>query len=183
MAVPGGCFCAHTWVPTWTTSVFSAVLGQSLLLESLSRLRVMFSQLVFGIHAGKFIVDWARHFLSFSPTLTTEVSAPTGGLVRNSTGEDCFSKADPTEKNTSVECVVGSRSTFGLISHIKCYYLCSRCVINKAGCGRATDVVTVGCWEMNKIILPAARTSSYKPLVTIERATGRHMGAKISFRF
>lgn len=122
--------------------------GQSSLIESLSQLCVMFSQLIFRILSGKFIVDWARHFLSFSPTLTTEVSPQTGGLVRNSTGEECFSKANPTEKKTPPLSVVGFLSTFGLISHIECYYLWSRCVINKAGYSRATDVITAGCWEI-----------------------------------
>lgn len=118
--------------------------GQSSLIESLSQLCVMFSQLIFRKHSGKFIVDWARHFLSFSPTLTTEVSPQTGGLVRNSSREECFSKANPTEKNISIKCLIGFLSTFGLISHIECYYLCSRCVINKAGYSRATDVIAVG---------------------------------------
>lgn len=95
--------------------------GQSSLIEGLSQLRVMFSQLVFRIHSGTFIVDWARRFLSFSPTLTTEVGPQTGGLVRNSTAEGRFSKANPFAKNISIKCAVGFLSTFGSISHIECY--------------------------------------------------------------
>lgn len=97
------------------------VVGQSSLKESLFRLCVMFSQLAWRTRSGKCIGDWARHFLSFSPTLTTEVCPHTGGLVRNSTDGECFLRANPTEKNVSVKSVDRFLSTSGWISHIECY--------------------------------------------------------------
>lgn len=106
VVILGGCFYVSTCSHMDDICLLWGV-GPSSLIESLSQLCVMFSQLVFKIHSGEFTVDWARHFLSFSPTLTTEVSPQTGGLVRNSTGEECFSNANPTEKTAPLSVLSG----------------------------------------------------------------------------
>lgn len=95
----------------------------------------------FRIHFWKFIVEWARRFLSFSPTLNAQVNPQTGGLVGNSRDEECFLKSKSNWINISVKCcAIGFLSTFGSISHSERYCLCSRCVKNKAGYNGASYV-------------------------------------------
>lgn len=140
--------------------------GESSLIESLSQLCVMFSQLVFWTHAGKFIVELARHFLSFSPTRTTEVSPQTGGLVRNSTGEECFSKANPTEKKTSPLSV--SSGFCPLLVWLVTSSVTISVVDVLSTRQDTAEPLMLSLLAVEKILLPAACTSSYKLLITIE---------------
>lgn len=88
---------------------------------SLSQPSVFFYPSSIQMYSGKFIVKWARHFLSFSPSVNAEVNPQTGGYVRNSTDGDGFSTS---WKNISIKCcVVGFLSTPVLISHTQSWYL------------------------------------------------------------